>query len=371
MLKNFYFAKLLKNKRIREKLFFFQTFHNKYQRKILENFYLVLFFGKYKMSVKLGTHSGRFHTDEILAIVMLMYLPQYKNAEIIRTRDPRVLETCDVVVDVGGVYDHSKKRYDHHQKTFKDTLDDKHDIRLSSAGLIYKHYGDEILELGFGITDKTKRKRIYDRLYTHFIEAVDAVDNGVNQFDGEAKYEVNTTLQNRVNNCNPNFLEDNPDENAYFKKAMVIVKDDFTDCVHYLRDVWYVAKSIVQKAFETRFECHPSGRVLLLEKNCPYWDHLYEIEQENNIGEFVYYVLYFDKNKNYRCGAVSKVKQQFTSRMPFSKKCRGLQEKELEEVSTIKGLSFVHYTGFTSGGKSKDSLLKLVELTLKENNIKW
>ena len=33
-----------------------------------------------------------------------------------RTRDPKLLEECDIVVDVGGVYDPEKQRYDHHQR---------------------------------------------------------------------------------------------------------------------------------------------------------------------------------------------------------------------------------------------------------------
>ena len=33
-----------------------------------------------------------------------------------RSRDMKILDTCDIVVDVGGVYDHSKKRYDHHMR---------------------------------------------------------------------------------------------------------------------------------------------------------------------------------------------------------------------------------------------------------------
>ena len=35
---------------------------------------------------------------------------------VCRTRDPKVLEQCDVVVDVGGVYDPDTHRYDHHQR---------------------------------------------------------------------------------------------------------------------------------------------------------------------------------------------------------------------------------------------------------------
>jgi len=39
-----------------------------------------------------------------------------QNAEIVRTRDQTVLDTCDIVVDVGGVYDPKKERFDHHQR---------------------------------------------------------------------------------------------------------------------------------------------------------------------------------------------------------------------------------------------------------------
>ena len=67
-------------------------------------------------TMKIGTHNGTFHCDEALACFMLKQLPEYKDAEIVRTRDPAVLDTCDIVVDVGGVFDPSKHRYDHHQR---------------------------------------------------------------------------------------------------------------------------------------------------------------------------------------------------------------------------------------------------------------
>ena len=65
------------------------------------------------MSRKIGTHNGTFHCDEALACFMLKQLPEYKHADIIRTRNPEELAKCDVVVDVGGVYDPDKHRYDH------------------------------------------------------------------------------------------------------------------------------------------------------------------------------------------------------------------------------------------------------------------
>lgn len=65
---------------------------------------------------KIGTHNGTFHSDEVLACYMLKVLPEYREATVVRSRDPQVLGDCEIVVDVGAVYDHDKLRYDHHQR---------------------------------------------------------------------------------------------------------------------------------------------------------------------------------------------------------------------------------------------------------------
>lgn len=70
----------------------------------------------------IGTHSGTFHCDEVLATFLLKELEEYKSSPILRTRDLKLLEQCEIVVDVGGVYNHSAKRYDHHQITFNETF---------------------------------------------------------------------------------------------------------------------------------------------------------------------------------------------------------------------------------------------------------
>ncbi|CDR01058.1 unnamed protein product [Oncorhynchus mykiss] len=64
----------------------------------------------------IGTHNGTFHCDEVLACFFLHQLPEYKDAEIVRTRDPAELAKCDIVVDVGGEFDPKKHLYDHHQR---------------------------------------------------------------------------------------------------------------------------------------------------------------------------------------------------------------------------------------------------------------
>jgi uncharacterized UPF0160 family protein len=70
----------------------------------------------------IGTHDGKFHCDEVFAVYMLKKLPQFATHAIVRTRDPAILKQCEIVVDVGGIYDHQIKRYDHHQREFTDTM---------------------------------------------------------------------------------------------------------------------------------------------------------------------------------------------------------------------------------------------------------
>ena len=55
-----------------------------------------------------------------------------------RTRDSNILDTCDIVVDVGAVYDESKQRFDHHQRGFMEVFGHGFTTKLSSAGLVYK-----------------------------------------------------------------------------------------------------------------------------------------------------------------------------------------------------------------------------------------
>lgn len=47
--------------------------------------------------LKIGTHDGKFHCDEALACAMLKFLPKWKDAAIVRTRDAAALAACDIV----------------------------------------------------------------------------------------------------------------------------------------------------------------------------------------------------------------------------------------------------------------------------------
>ena len=62
--------------------------------------------------------------------------------------------------------------------------------KLSSAGLVYLHMGKEVLaEVTETTIDDPSLPRLYEKVYEKFIEEIDAIDNGIDQYDGIARYE--------------------------------------------------------------------------------------------------------------------------------------------------------------------------------------
>lgn len=49
------------------------------------------------------------------------------------------------------------------------------------------------------------------QMYENFVEEIDAIDNGVSQFDGEQRYNVTTTLSSRIGHLNPRWNEPDQD----------------------------------------------------------------------------------------------------------------------------------------------------------------
>ena len=67
--------------------------------------------------------------------------------------------------------------------------------KLSSAGLVYLHFGKTLLSQLLGDkADESLVETIYDKLYDNFVEEIDAVDNGINQYDGEPRYVLFSTI---------------------------------------------------------------------------------------------------------------------------------------------------------------------------------
>ncbi|CAM9477540.1 unnamed protein product [Ectocarpus fasciculatus] len=321
----------------------------------------------------IGTHDGSFHCDEALAVSMLRALPEYKEAHVLRSRKPDELEACDIVVDVGAVYNAEKLRFDHHQREFAGTFEG-YNTKLSSAGLVYKHFGRRVIQsILASAGDETVPDSFvdicYDKIYKNFMEHIDAIDNGVSVADGELKYRISSTLSNRVGSLNPSWNE--PQTPAVFderfRDAMMLTFSEFASHVVDLWKVWWPARVFVQQAFDARHTVHPSGKIMVLEQFCPWKDHLFEIEYEvrhhQDAGEILY-VLYADSGGSWRIQAVPVDPTSFNSRKKLPEVWCGLRDEVLSEKISFPGAIFIHASGFIGGHKSYEGALHIATQVL-------
>nr|CAB3450714.1 unnamed protein product [Digitaria exilis] len=257
---------------------------------------------------RVGTHNGSFHCDEALGCFLIRLTSQFAGADVVRTRDPQILDTLDAVLDVGGVYDPSRHRYDHHQKGFNEVFGHGFNTKLSSAGLVYKHFGKEIIAKELGVNeDHEDVYRLYIAIYKSFVEALDAIDNGINQYDTDQppKYVNNTHLSSRVGRLNPDWTD--PDqspekENAAFQQAMLLAGGEF-------------------------------------------------MEDE--------------RSQSWRVQAVAVAPDRFESRKALPEKWRGMRDDELSAETGIPGCVFVHMSGFIGGNKTYEGALEMARAALK------
>ncbi|KAL6823792.1 metal-dependent protein hydrolase [Trichoderma camerunense] len=337
-----------------------------------------------KTDVLVGTHNGHFHADEALAVHMLRMLPSYRDSALVRTRDPKTLETCHTVVDVGGEYDAERNRYDHHQRGFTTTFPGKN-TKLSSAGLVYMHFGRQLIAQKLKVEDEAAPDvdLLYNKIYENFIEAVDAHDNGISRYDRDALTAAGIeqrfssggfTLGAMVGRLNPAWNDPKPSdpaaaqqaEDELFLKASARIGDEFERTLDFMTNAWLPARSIVQTAFDQRLKHDPQGRILVLEgQSVPWKEHLYSLEGEGNPS--VLYVLYAESTQpgaKWRIQCVPETQDSFTSRKPLPEAWRGFRDAELDGVAGVDGCVFVHAAGFIGGNKTFEGAMEMATKAL-------
>lgn len=132
-----------------------------------------------------------------------------------------------------------------------------------------------------------------------FIEAIDAIDNGISQYSTEVapKYRSRTDLSSRVGWLNPAWNQSvdsqtvdvrisfhllcknegtqKPDRyialtQAQFAKASALTGEEFLGRLDYYANAWLPARDIVVSAFSARTNVDPSGRIILFSQFAPW-----------------------------------------------------------------------------------------------------
>ncbi|KAG5221883.1 GAMM1 protein [Salix suchowensis] len=285
----------------------------------------------------IGTHNGTFHCDEALAVFLLRLTNTY--------RESAILQTCDIVVDVGAVYDESKQLFDHHQRGFTEVFGLGFATKLSSAGLVYKydlslHFGKEVISNVTQLPmDDEKVETLWLKMYKvcglEFIEAIDAIDNGIAQYPADVKplYRSRTDLSSRVGYLNPTWNE--PVDAQVADVSLMILStlpeiSEFLGRLKYYANAWLPARNLLIASMANSLNVDPSGKII---------EHLFELEAQQQTPE--------DAKAIYVAVPVSP--ESFQSRKALPEAWRGLRDDELSSVSKIEGGIFVHASGFIGG----------------------
>ncbi|KAJ9619610.1 hypothetical protein H2203_008391 [Taxawa tesnikishii (nom. ined.)] len=339
----------------------------------------------------IGTHNGHFHADEALAVYLLRLLPDYANSTLLRTRDAEKLNTCHTVVDVGGTYEDEKRRYDHHQREFNTNFPN-HSTKLSSAGLVYMHYGKRIIaECCPGLSQEDVTL-LYEKLYDDFVEAFDANDNGISAYDPNAIRQAGierrfsekgfsmASVVNRLNYSHPSPVASatsslstegkspeqlQAEEDERFLKASQFVGEQFVSELMDKYHAWLPARAAVKQAFAERNKYDSKGRIMVISGGMPWADHLYNLEKENNAEGNVLYVLFPEKEEDpqgrTRIRSVSKEAGSFENRKDLPDAWKGVRDEELSKVSGVPGGVFVHASGFIGGNQTFEGALGMAK----------
>lgn len=293
--------------------------------------------------MKIVTHDGTFHTDEVFAIALIKKFITSK-VEVVRTRDENILNEAKedkniFVIDVGREYNFHKRNFDHHQREFNITWENE-DVLFSSCGLIW----------GF------LKKRGYLKKFSKFtlnniekklIKKIDAHDNG----------QCFWSLSNMIKICN---RDDNTEED--FNKALNIATT-YLDNIFYQENHSYELHSTFRKDLQQ----YDDNKIFIssISNNSSFLKHL---SNKTNALILIYEQKDSDDFSRWYSKAITKQKNDNGEKSIISalapESWRGLSDEELVLKTAMKGSIFVHKTGYLCVSKNKKTAINMAKAML-------
>src|SRR3954471_5838105 len=164
-------------------------------------------------AMKVATHSGSFHADEVFALAALALLGE--PLEVVRTRDPETMAACDVRIDVGFRSDPATGDFDHHQR--EGAGERPNGIRYASFGLVWREYGTRLCGGDEAVAERVDRS---------LVQAVDANDTGQAVVTPVLDGVRPMTVSGVIGALNPTWEEDltPEEERARFDEAVALAE---------------------------------------------------------------------------------------------------------------------------------------------------
>ena len=290
--------------------------------------------------IRIVTHNGKFHVDDLMAVAVLQLLHGVEDTEVVRSRDPQVLATGDYVVDVGGVYDPATNRFDHHQRGGAGGR--TNGIAYSALGLVWKHYGEKLCG----------SKNVAAKLDHDVVIPIDMADNGVDVYvptrENIHPYLVHRFLMvmrptwKEKEEYDERFMEILPWARRLIEREIIMARDNEEGEEH------------ARKAYDGARD----KRLIIFDGHYPWQDVLAKTP------DAIYIVKERSLKNGWEVECVRNDVHSFKNRKSLPEAWRGRTGEELAAATGVPDAIFCHNTGFIAVAKSKEGALRLAELAL-------
>lgn len=286
------------------------------------------------------THCGTMHADEVFATA---FLSLYKeNIKVFRAS--KVLK--ENIKDDVLIYDIGRGKYDHHQEGRELR---PNNIPYCSLGLLWKEFGKDFLKKrNIDYVDE-----VFEGIDKDFIEGIDAIDNGIFP-KVEADYRIKN-ICDIIKLFNPSFGS-KENESEQFIKAVDVATKIFEEEILNIN-----GKIKAYKKIESKLDSAKEKHYLMLDEFMPFEEAIYNLDTNKEI----YFVAFPSNRGGYSAKTIYNSFDDKTQRVPFPASWAGLDEK-LSEVTNVEGALFCHLGRFIISAKTKDAIIKLIEIAIKE-----
>lgn len=291
------------------------------------------------MAKTIVTHDGAFHADEVMAISIIKAL--YREVNIVRTRDTALIAATnpDFLIDIGNEYNFAEGKFDHHQ--IDDSLVRKDGTPYSSVGLIWKHYGRNLLTY-YGVKNDLLED-VFNTLDHELIKAIDLIDTG-HRLPNFSIPEVHFSLI--INRLNSRDVYNQKNQDIAFQKALDM-------SVQILESFIYSAHDFILS--ERQFhKLAMSGKSVI---ELPFSINVRRLAKRYRNLKCVFFAR-GDGNWNI---VIAQEKYNFGTEIA------GKSPEEINDYFQIDDAVFIHKAGFVAVTKTRASAIKIAEYVDKVN----
>ena len=303
-------------------------------------------FRLFRKTLKVCTHDGDFHPDEVFACAALSLWAKregYK-LKIIRSRDDKDIKNADIVVDIGMQYDPDKNIFDHHQGKGAGARDN---VPYASFGLVWKKYGPEICS----------SNEIAGRIENKLVMSIDALDNGVNTIKVVKPEIRDHRTHDAIDHFNLTYQEDPSLSYKQFKRVL-----NFAGEILVREITW--EKALMDSKIETlkAIKEQNEPEILILDKELNW----HEAVSKNDKIKFIVYPK--KERTEWRVQPGKNNLEDFSSnRVKFPKGWWGLRGEELVQISGVKRAIFCHKGGWLAVTKTREGAIEMAEKALQNS----